>query len=105
MEKTGFKRLVRPDVILHVQDALAIDFELPLGSAVETVVVASGRPAGEYHLCRSQHADCKQLTLQNTIASRIFLLCVVCPSSPSGPDQMGLDLETLRSFACKLGTS
>jgi Carboxypeptidase regulatory-like domain len=25
-EKSGFKKLVRPDVILHVQDALAIDF-------------------------------------------------------------------------------
>jgi Carboxypeptidase regulatory-like domain/TonB-dependent Receptor Plug Domain/TonB dependent receptor len=42
VEKSGFKKLVRPDVILHVQDALAIDFELPIGSAVETVVVQSG---------------------------------------------------------------
>jgi len=44
VEKSGFKKLVRPDVILHVQDALAIDFELPLGSAVETVVVQAGAP-------------------------------------------------------------
>jgi Carboxypeptidase regulatory-like domain len=27
VEKSGFKKLVRPDVTLHVQDALAIDFE------------------------------------------------------------------------------
>jgi len=44
VEKSGFKKLVRPDVTLHVQDALAIDFELPVGSAVETVVVQAGAP-------------------------------------------------------------
>ena len=44
VEKSGFKKLIRPDVTLHVQDALAIDFELPIGSAVETVVVQAGAP-------------------------------------------------------------
>ena len=29
--KSGFKKLVKPDVVLHVQDALTIDFELELG--------------------------------------------------------------------------
>src|ERR1700722_4970865 len=32
VEKTGFKKLIKPDAILHVQDALAIDFELTIGS-------------------------------------------------------------------------
>jgi hypothetical protein len=31
VEKTGFKKLVKPDVILHVQDALDIDFEMRVG--------------------------------------------------------------------------
>src|SRR5262245_40634643 len=31
IEKTGFKKLVKPEVILHVQDALKIDFEMTLG--------------------------------------------------------------------------
>lgn len=44
VQKSGFKKLVRPDVILHVQDALAIDFELPIGAALETVVVQGGAP-------------------------------------------------------------
>jgi len=43
VEKPGFKKLVRPDVTLHVQDALAIDFELPIGAARETVVVRPAR--------------------------------------------------------------
>jgi len=44
VEKTGFKKLIKPDVILHVQDALAIDFEMTLGSAAESVTVEAGAP-------------------------------------------------------------
>ena len=44
IEKTGFKRLVQPDVILHVQDALAIDFQMTLGDASQTITVESGTP-------------------------------------------------------------
>src|SRR5258707_539781 len=42
IEKPGFKKLIKPDVSLHVQDALAIDFELTLGSATESITVESG---------------------------------------------------------------
>ena len=44
IEKQGFKKLVKPDVILHVQDALEIDFEMTLGAASETVNVEGGAP-------------------------------------------------------------
>src|SRR5215469_9767875 len=44
VEKAGFKKLVRPDVILHVQDALDIDFEMTVGSASESVAVEGGAP-------------------------------------------------------------
>jgi len=42
IEKSGFKKLIKPDVILHVQDALRIDFELTLGDVSETVTVDDG---------------------------------------------------------------
>jgi hypothetical protein len=42
IEKPGFKKLIKPDVILQVQDALAIDFEMTLGSATESITVESG---------------------------------------------------------------
>jgi len=32
VEKSGFKKLVRPNVNLHVQDSLVIDFELAVGA-------------------------------------------------------------------------
>jgi len=44
VEKTGFKKLVRPDVNLHVQDALSIDFEMAIGSVSDTVRVEAGAP-------------------------------------------------------------
>ncbi|MHB8527254.1 MAG: TonB-dependent receptor [Candidatus Acidiferrales bacterium] len=42
--KFGFKTLIKPDIILHVQDALAISFTLPIGAASETVTVRGGAP-------------------------------------------------------------
>jgi carboxypeptidase family protein len=44
MEKNGFKKLIKPGVTLHVQDAIEIDFQMTLGSATETVTVQSGPP-------------------------------------------------------------
>src|ERR1700757_2248071 len=44
VEKSGFKKLIRPDVILHVQDALAIDFEMAVGSVSESITVQAGAP-------------------------------------------------------------
>ena len=58
VEKSGFKKLIRPDVILHVQDALAIDFDMaaPLvnttSATVSTVVDQTLRK-----LCRKRVAS------------------------------------------------
>jgi Carboxypeptidase regulatory-like domain/TonB dependent receptor len=42
--KTGFKKLIKPDVILHVQDTLEINFQMTLGSASESITVKGGAP-------------------------------------------------------------
>ena len=44
VSKQGFKTLIKPDIVLHVQDALAINFTLPLGAASEVVTVEGGAP-------------------------------------------------------------
>src|SRR5207247_854028 len=44
VEKTGFKTIVKPDVILHVQDTIELNFEMALGSASETITVTGGAP-------------------------------------------------------------
>ena len=42
--KNGFKTLIKPDILLHVEDALAINFTLSLGAASEIVTVQGGAP-------------------------------------------------------------
>jgi len=44
VEKAGFKKLIKPNVILHVQDSLAIDFEMALGEVTESIAVEAGAP-------------------------------------------------------------
>ena len=44
IEKSGFKKLIKPDVVLHVQDALRLDLQMTLGDVSETVMVESGAP-------------------------------------------------------------
>ncbi len=44
VSKIGFKTLIKPDILLHVQDALGINFTLPIGAASETVTVQGGAP-------------------------------------------------------------
>jgi Carboxypeptidase regulatory-like domain len=42
IEKPGFKKSIKPDVILHVHDALAIDFEMTVGDVTESITVEAG---------------------------------------------------------------
>jgi hypothetical protein len=44
VEKPGFKKMIKPGVTLHVQDALELDFEMTLGDVSETVTVEAGAP-------------------------------------------------------------
>ena len=44
VSKVGFKTIIRPDIVLNVQDALSINFTLPVGAVLETVTVAGGAP-------------------------------------------------------------
>lgn len=44
VSKLGFKTIVKPDIILNVQDALSINFALPVGATFETVTVQGGAP-------------------------------------------------------------
>ena len=34
VEKVGFRKIIKPEVIVHVQDSFTVDFELQLGIAV-----------------------------------------------------------------------
>ncbi len=44
VSKNGFKTLIKPDIVLNVQSAVAVNFTLPLGAASESVTVEAGSP-------------------------------------------------------------
>ena len=44
IERSGFKKLIKPEVILHVQDNLEINFEMAVGSVSESMTVEAGAP-------------------------------------------------------------
>jgi len=44
VSNSGFKTIIKPDIVIHVQDALAINFTLPIGAASEVVTVKGGAP-------------------------------------------------------------
>ncbi len=42
VSKQGFKTIVKPDITLNVQDAVSLNFNLPVGAQMETVTVEGG---------------------------------------------------------------
>jgi len=44
VSKVGFKTIIKPDIVLNVQDALSLNFTLPIGATLETVTVEGGAP-------------------------------------------------------------
>src|SRR5712692_10688285 len=44
VQKFAFQTIVKPDVELHVQDVIALNFSMELGSVAESVAVEGGAP-------------------------------------------------------------
>jgi len=56
VEKQGFQSIVKPDVELHVQDTIALNFAMQVGSIIQSVMVESGAP-----LVKTETADVSTL--------------------------------------------
>lgn len=44
VSKTGFKTVIKPEIVVEVQSALAVNFSLPVGATAEVVTVVGGVP-------------------------------------------------------------
>jgi hypothetical protein len=44
VSSSGFKTIIKPDIVIHTQDAIAINFTLPIGATAEVVTVQGGAP-------------------------------------------------------------
>jgi Carboxypeptidase regulatory-like domain/TonB dependent receptor-like, beta-barrel len=64
VSKLGFKTIIKPDIVLNVQDALSINFTLPVGALLETVTVTGGAP-----LVNSESASVSTVIDRNFVES------------------------------------
>ena len=97
VSKIGFKTLIKPDIVLNVQDALSINFTLPVGATFDTVTVVGGAP-----LVNTENAAVSTVIDRNFVQSlplngRSFntLLqltpgVVIAPSSAASPGQFSV---------------
>lgn len=97
VSNSGFKTIIKPDIVVHVEDALAINFTLPVGAASEIVTVEGGAP-----LVNTENASVgtvidrnfvERLPLNGRSFNTLLQLTpgvVIAPSSPSTPGQFSI---------------
>jgi hypothetical protein len=95
--KSGFKTIIKPDVTLNVQDALALNFALPLGSISEIVTIQGGAPLIGTESATVGTVIDRQFVANLPLNGRSFntLLqltpgTVIAPSSATSPGQFSI---------------
>lgn len=103
VDRQGFKGIIEPGILLHVQDALQLNFSMVIGSVTETVTVASG---GELINTTSaeissvvNEASVKELPLNGRDPSSLVFLStgvsnVLQAASTAGDQQVGTSIPT-----------
>ena len=93
IEKSGFKTLVQPVLVLHVQDALAIDFQMTLGDASQTVTVESRTPPVDIELATVStvvdRAFAENLPLNGRSFQKLILLTPGVALTATASDDQG----------------
>ena len=97
VSKVGFKAIIKPDIVLNVQDALSINFTLPIGASSVVVTVEGGAP-----LINTENAAVSTVVDRNfaenlPLNGRSFNMLlqltpgvVIAPSSGSEPGQFSI---------------
>jgi hypothetical protein len=97
VSRVGFKTIIKPDITLNVQDALAINFALPLGAVSEVVTIQGGAPlvnteSGSVSTVIG-HDLIEKLPLNGRSFNTLLQLTpgvVIAPSSPSNQGQFSM---------------
>ena len=73
VEKQGFQTIVRPGVILNIQDRVELNFEMAVGSASETITVEGATPLIETETSSSSGVVTPQQVKEMPINGRNYL--------------------------------
>ncbi len=97
VSKVGFKTIIKPDITVTVQAALAVNFALPLGAVSEVVTIQGGTPlvnteSGSVSTVIG-HDLIEKLPLNGRSFNTLLQLTpgvVIAPSSPSNQGQFSM---------------
>lgn len=97
VSKFGFKTIIKPEITLNVQGALALNFTLPLGSISEVVTIQGGAPLVNTESASVGTVIDRQFVANLPLNGRSFntLLqltpgAVIAPSSSTSPGQFSI---------------
>ena len=100
VSKIGFKTLIKPDIILNVQDALAINFTLPIGAASETVTVEAGAPLVNTEIATVSTVVDRQFVANMPLNGRSFQdLILLTPGVVTGSPQASANFGAHGDFS------
>ena len=97
VSRVGFKTIIKPDITVNVQDALAINFGLPLGAVSEIVTIQGGAPLVNTESAAVSTVIDRQFVENLPVNGRSFntLLqltpgVVIAPSTSNSPGQFSI---------------
>jgi len=97
VSKVGFKTIIKPDIVVSVQDALSINFALPLGDVSEIVTIQGGAPLVNTESAAVSTVIDRQFVENLPMNGRTFntLLqltpgVVIAPSNSNAPGQFSI---------------
>jgi hypothetical protein len=90
VQKFAFRRVVKPGVELHVQDVIALNFSMELGSILQSVTIEAGAPLiqpGPQRGGAFESREVRDLPVQRAIATPTRI--------PASPRQTSIGLRTV----------
>jgi hypothetical protein len=105
VSKPGFNTLIKPDILLNVQDAVSISFTLPVGAVSETITVQGGAPLVKTEMASVGTVIDRQFVENLPLNGRSFntLLqltpgVIIAPSSSAGQYAISGQRTTANNF-------
>jgi hypothetical protein len=100
VSKVGFKTIIKPDIVLNVQDALSINFTLPVGAVFDTVTVEGGAPIVNTQSAAVSTVVDQQFTENLPLNGRSFQsLILLTPGAITNNPQSGISVGSQGEFS------
>jgi len=99
IQKQGFQTIVKPDVILHVQDVVGLNFSMQIGSISQSITVEGGAPLVQTGSTEvSQVIQKSEIDTLPVVARTFTSLALLTPTVQVDANAGGLSIGGQRGF-------